>query len=131
MLKIYHACYVVSVDNEPYKPINIDGYVMREARMPTEETILDNATFSDIISKQECLFGTYWCTTTFKKTPIVEIYYKDCTVAYKHFDTISYKRIYKEVTGMSLATILKTFPAEQTIQYLKEHGLNTCPIIKE
>lgn len=131
MLKIYYVHYEVSVDQEPPKRLWLDGCRMRDEGMPTEETILDNVSFADIIYKEVCQFGINWYKTLFTKKPIIEVYYQSGTIKYKHFNTLTYKRIYTEAHGWSLERILKTFPAEQCIQYLKEHGLNTCPIIKE
>ena len=133
MLKIYYSYYAVSVDNEPYKRLRINGYTMRDDSLPTEELIINNAPFEKIYSmeSEDLPFGINCYETTFLKKPIVEVYYNCAATKYKHFDTLSYKRVYEEMNYLSLAEIFKRFPAEKCIQYLKEHGLNTCPIIKE
>ena len=38
---------------------------------------------------------------------------------------------YKPCRWMSLEQIMRRFPAEKTIQYLKERGMSVCPLTKE
>jgi hypothetical protein len=41
---------------------------------------------------------------------------------------MSYKIEYEEWKEVTLEWIIKNLPADQTIQYLKERGITTCPM---
>ena len=45
-------------------------------------------------------------------------------------NTILYKYVYEEWKDVPLTYIMKHFPADKFIQYLKERGMATCPILK-
>lgn len=94
------------------------------------QIILDQASFEECFEflEHNRIYGTGHYKSFLKKKPIIEIAYDWCTTGkYKNFDNISIRQVYKEVLHMSLSDIMKKFNAEQVIQYLKEHGLATCP----
>ena len=110
--------------------------------MPTEkkassepiktEYFLNNASFEEAYAylQNSPLDGLGPSTTYWREKPRIWVRYDDAwdTVSYKHFNTISYKREYKEWTDVSLQWIMENLPADTTIQYLKERGITTCPM---
>lgn len=132
MLKVYTIKSYVSINGENWKHVGHDGHTMSDDN-PTEEIFLDNATFNECYEYviNQPLDGICPDSTLFKKKPI--IYIKDSSFydhRYDYFDTISYKYVYEEYKYVSLDYIMKHFPADKCIQYLKERGMSACPILK-
>lgn len=136
MLKIYKVYNYISVDGADWRQVirgwladieckasHIDlgmEYMMHRLSFDEAREYLKNHKFDGI-----------WNDTSFwKKQPTICVRYCDGwdDVVYKHFDTISYKTEYVEWKDVSLEWILKNLPADQTIQYLKERGITTCPM---
>lgn len=132
MLKIYTTKYFISVDQEPEWLLYHGGLKMQDDGMPTSKLIYDNISFQDLYNLESCSFslycGLYRGTTLFRKRPYIEVRYDfEMVKRYYDFKSLTFKCILKEHNYVTLKEILNRFPAEQTIQYLKEHGLNTCP----
>lgn len=133
MLKVYHIYDYVSIDGAQWREVGGYGEKAIDGD-PETELCLNNASFADAYEylTQHTLCGVYIDTTLFRKKPTIEISYNDAWNAaiYRHFSTISYKREYEEWTNVSLKWIIENLSADKTIQYLKERGITTCPIMK-
>lgn len=132
MLKVYTVRNYVSVDGGKWYEVGTCRDVMYSN--PESATIvIDNASFDEWCEflQEQKLDGIYYTTTFFRKKPCIVThdwsYYYDCE-KYTHFNTLSYKTVYEEWENVSLAYIMKNFPADQCIQYLKERGITACPM---
>lgn len=132
MLKVYNYYAYVSVDGEKWRCID-DGHTIRDEE-PTDLIILDNATFDETYEylSNHIVWNMWHDLTLFRKKPIIEVRYYDAwdSVTYRHFNTLSYKKIYKEWENVSMEWLMKHASADQFIQYLKERGITACPIMK-
>ena len=131
MLKIYDVIDYVSVDGSDWRVVGRDGYCCTDEERDVK-FILNNASFEEayehLSNNQQ---DGIWCGKTYwREKPLIFICYQDAwdSVRYNHFHQMSYKRIYKENNGVHLSWIIKNLPADQTIQYLKERGITTCPM---
>lgn len=132
MLKVYTLKSYVSINGEDWQRVDCSSYIMTDNN-PTEKVMLNNATFDECYKyvSQHPLDGIYLSSTFFKNKPI--IYINDRHLyehRYDHFDTISYKYVYKEWKDVPLNYIMEHFSADKCIQYLKERGMSACPILK-
>ena len=130
MLKVYDVYHYVSVNGADWRRVD-NAYTIRDEE-PTNRIILDNATFDEVreyLSKH-LLWGMYNGNTFFRNNPTVEISYSDAwsPVEYRHFKTLSYKEVYREWKDVPLKWLMEHASAEQFTQYLKEHGIITCPM---
>lgn len=136
MLKIYKVRNYVSVDGADWRQV-IRGWLSDiECKASNED--LDMKYMARRLSFDEAreylnghkLDGVWNDTTFWRKKPTICVRYCDAwdDVIYKHFNTLSYKQEYEEWTDVSLQWIIKNLPADQTIQYLKERGITTCPM---
>ena len=130
MLKVYTVKSYVSINGEDWWHIGCDGHIITDDN-PTEKILLDNATFDECFEyiKDHHLDGIYLDYTLFRNKPIIYIgkTFPD-PLRYDHFDTISYKYVYKEWENVSLNYIMEHFSADKCIQYLKERGMSACPM---
>lgn len=136
MLKIYEINYHVSINNGPWTRLDAQGFRMFEESQVTPERIKwDNISFAECCAELETttVTGIYLYSSAFKRKPQICIHYAGDweSTTYKHFGTISFKVTCVEATYYTLANIMKYFPADQTIQYLKERGAFMCPMLKE
>ena len=131
MLKVYHIHDYVSIDGSKWREVGGYGDKAIDGE-PEAEIRLNEASFDEAYKylSEHLLSGLYIDTTFFRKKPTIEVSYNDAwnSVVYLHFDTISYKREYEEWSNVPLKWIIDNLPAEQTIQYLKERGITTCPM---
>ena len=132
MLKVYYVRSYVSIDGGDWELIDYGGHSIRDDK-PTEKIIFENYTLEQCHEylKENTLGGIWPSYTFFRKKPMIYIeewFYE--AKRYTSFDTISYKHVYEEWESVSLDWIMKHLSAEQCIQYLKEHGITTCPILK-
>ena len=136
MLKIYKVHNYVSIDGADWREVVWSWYMPTEKKASSEpiktEYFLNNASFEEAYAylQNSPLDGLGPSTTYWREKPRIWVRYDDAwdTVSYKHFNTISYKREYKEWTDVSLQWIMENLPADTTIQYLKERGITTCPM---
>lgn len=122
MLKVYTVKSYISINGEDWQRVGLSGHTMTNNN-PTEKVMLNNATFDECYKyvSQHPLDGIYLSSTFFKNKPI--IYINDRHLyehRYDHFDTISYKYVYKEWKDVSLNYIMEHFSADKCIQYLNE-----------
>ena len=132
MLKVYTVKSYVSINGGDWQRVGISGHTMTDDN-PIEKILLDNATFNECCEyiSHHSLDGIWLDSTLFRNKPILYIGdgWFDST-RYDHFDTISYKYIYEEWEDVPLNYIMEHFSADKCIQYLKERGMSTCPILK-
>lgn len=136
MLKIYQVNYYVSINTAPWERINAQGFHMfEESQVVPERIKWDNISFAECCAALETTIATgiYLSSSAFKRKPLICIHYAGDweSTTYKHFDTISFKVTYVEDPYYTLADMMKYFPADQTIQYLKERGIAMCQMLKE
>ena len=131
MLKVYNIHSYVSINGAEWVKVGQSGYTMTDTS-PTEHIILENVGFSECYNylKEHILEGIYIDNTIFNKPQMCIHYDIFDNRYYKKFNNISYKKVYSERKDVSLVYIMEHFPAEKCIQYLKERGVNTCPIYK-
>ena len=131
MLKVYNVMHYVSVDGGKWCRVESNGQTMIDDSEVVENVI--NGSFEHWCEYLQArnLPGMYYKTTLFKKKPCIVTYSSsyDSVVKHTHFKNLSYKTVYKELEYVSLGDIINRYPADQAIQYLKERGINTCPII--
>lgn len=136
MLKVYKVHNYVSIDGDDWREVVWSWFIPTKCKTSSElletEYRLHNASFNEAreyLQSNE-LDGIDNSSTYWRKKPIVWVRYDDARdiVNYRYFNTISYKTEYKEWTDVSLEWIIKSLPADQTIQYLKERGITTCPM---
>ena len=130
MLKVYNYYTYVSVDGADWRRID-GGHIIREEE-PKELLILDNATFDETYDylSNHIVWNMWRDCTLFRKKPVIEVGYSDAldSVKYKHFKTLSYKKVYREWKDVPLSWLMEHASADQFIQYLKERGITTCPM---
>lgn len=131
MLKVYHYYASVSIDGADWRKIDRAHTITDEE--PSDMLIWDNVSFDEVreLLKQHSVIGMHNSHTLFRKKPTIEIRFEDAwltPVEYKHFKTLSYKIEYKEWKDVPLQWLMEHSPADKVIQYLKERGINTCPM---
>lgn len=132
MLKIYTVSSYVSIDGSDWQQVGDNGYAAADDN-PTEKIFFENFTFEQCYEylQGKGMDGIWRSKTFFRKRPMLYIgewFYE--AKRYTSFNTISYKYVYEEWKSVSLEWIMKHLSAEQCIQYLKERGITTCPILK-
>ena len=132
MLKIYQKNNYVSINGDAWRVISYDE-IASDKELETQ-LVLDNLSFDEARDYllQNYLRGVWNDETFFRHKPTITVdYYSSFEPAkYKHFKTISYKTVYKEWTNVTLDWIIKHLSADECIQYLKDRGMTTCPILK-
>ena len=130
MLKIYTRKYWVSINNKEWEQVWRGKEIMTDSP-PSEAVIFDKLSFDECyeLLQNVPMYHIRAGKTFFRKRPKVVIEYDyDRIKHYTHFDTISCKVTYEEIKDASLYAIMRYFSAEETIQYLKERGVTTCPM---
>ena len=131
MFKIYSMTHYVSIDGKEWTEVGFDGgYCMCEEEK-SETVKFENLSFDECykLIQAHNFYGLRADHTLFRGCPQINVNYWPDTTWYTRFKTISYKTTYKEANYLSVLDIMKIFPAEQCIQYLKERGMTTCPMI--
>lgn len=129
MLKPYKVHTYVFVNDGAKRQIQCVGYGLTEDEsLNVSET---SYTFQEALTKE--LPTPYITTgeTPFLKRPYVKIQYSWCDEdTYYNFDHITIQRWKMPWTDATLKDIHDYSTAEQFIQYLKERGITTCPVLK-
>lgn len=132
MLKVYNYYAYVSIDGSDWRMIDRAYHIGDDN--PSDLLVLDNATFDEVREylNNNPVFGMHNNCTLFGRKPTIEIGFDDeiFPVKYRYFNTLSYKIVYKEWKDVPLKWLMEHTSAEQFIQYLKERGITTCPIMK-
>jgi crotonobetainyl-CoA:carnitine CoA-transferase CaiB-like acyl-CoA transferase len=131
MLKVYNVHDRISIDGAKWREIGLTGYIITDKEL-SEIVILDHATFAETREylDNNWIDGMRNQETFWRRKPIIEIRYQDAWdwVDYRRFNTLSYKRKYKEWKDVSMEWLMKHASADQFIQYLKERGITACPM---
>jgi hypothetical protein len=135
MLKVYRVKYYISIDGGEWRKVDdrCYPYVLRDDQEPMSQCI-PTMTFAECYDylQDNHLIGVRRDKDIFKR-PHIRIMYNwsyDTWESYMKFNTIDYRWVFEECTSMTLAEIFDNFPADKCIQYLKERGITTCPIMK-
>lgn len=133
MLKIYCVKKYVSIDNDEWKKIGCNTYIMSNDSL-SEKIIFKHKSFDECFEFLESHYinGLSRSESIFRHKPLINVYYSFnlTEISYKCFNTISCKETYTEI-DMTFDDIMKIFSAEQTIEYIKERGLNVCPVLNK
>lgn len=128
MLKLYSIQYYYKLDDGDWKFASGGGSELLN-NQPEEEIIFHDLSWQEL---REYLMTTYTPDmhndfTGFKRIPYIAMY-DWATDTYDRyfegdFEQVAYKKVYEEWTDASLDFIIRHFPADQTIQYMRERGL--------
>lgn len=133
MLKVYTVVSYVSVDGAKWRSVGHSGWCCTDEDRDVK-LILDNASFEEVREYNDTHFldGIWNSNTFWRNKPVIAVKYRDAwdDVVYKSFNTMSYKNVYTEDKNVTLGWMMEHLSADQTIQYLKERGITTCPIMK-
>ncbi len=133
MLKIYNVTDYISIDGANWRVVGNRGYMATDEE-PKNTLILDNVSFSEAYKYLSLIHldGVHNDCTFFRNKPLIQVYYYDAWdyVQYRRFNTMSYKREYSERKNISLNWIMEHLAADDCIQYLKDRGITTCPVLK-
>ena len=128
MLKAYKVRTYIAVNDQPKKEIWRIGCGLTEDELP--RVVTTTFSFQDCFDEQLPTPAIKPCKTFFRKRPYVRVEYDWEDVKYYYdFDSITIERHY-EPDDITLNELFKKYSADQCIQYLKERGITTCPIIK-
>ena len=136
MLKTYNKKYYYQINgnNEWFRVGDIGQCLMDRDNLPNEELIWDNWNWQMIMDflKKNTNQYFYRNQTTFRKIPYFYCYDDDYYTSYRFFfgdfETFSYKVTFEECNNITLADIIKCYPADLCVQYLKERGIALCPL---
>ena len=139
MLKIYNKHTYISINNGPWEQLHGQStHMFEESGTEPEYIIFNNISFNECVNllKQKYIGSLYLSSTSFlRKDTICAHYAHDSlfSTEYTKFDTISCKVTYTENSKYTLSYIMDQFPADQTIQYLKERGIASlaCPMLNK
>jgi hypothetical protein len=131
MLKVYNVCDYVSIDGTKWRTVGGYGYTVTDEEVENK-LILDSVSFDEARKylSENLLDGVWNDSTFFRHKPTIVVKYQDAwdSVEYRHFNTISYKREFKEDKNVTFEWMTGHLSADQLIQYLKERGITTCPM---
>lgn len=129
MLKPYKVYTYISVDGAPKTKIMNVGYGLIDRELPC--VITTHWSFQEVLTNELPTSAITIGTTFFRKRPYVKVEYSwDSVNKYYHFDHITIERHYEPWKYATFKEIIEKTDAEDFIQYLKERGMNTCPILK-
>ena len=128
MLKAYTVRTYIAVNDKPKKEIWDIGSGLTEDELP--RVAVTTFSFQDCFDNKLPTSAIETGTTSFLKRPYVRIEYDwadmDC---YYNFDSVTIEQHY-EPYDITLDELFKRYSADKCIQYLKERGMTTCPILK-
>ena len=130
MLKVYTRKYYVSINNKEWEQVWWERDMMKD-NPPSESIVVDQMSFNEFYNllQNDSMNHIQAGKTLFRKRPKITIEYDyDRIKRYTHFDIISCKVTYEEIKNPTLYSIMRCFPAELVIQYLKERGITACPM---
>ena len=139
MLKVYKVYNYVSIDGSDWRKVvqcrlADDCWIVSDGE-PAYKYILFDKSFNEVREhlNNNNLDGIRNDYTFWRHNPIINVRYSDVweDVKYRHFDEMFYKREYTEWTNISFEWLSKHLTADQFIQYIKERGITTCPILNK
>lgn len=123
------ACKIktyIKIDNKS-RLLDI-SYGLTEGELPN--VVATTYSFKDCFNTELPTSYITTDTTLFRKRPYVEIEYDwDYCERYYSFDSLTIEQHY-EPYGMTLNELFRQFSADECIQYLKDRGITSCPILK-
>ena len=135
MLKIYKTYLQYQIYGGCWERFGYSGWLCEEERnVELQKTIIENASFKQAFEHFENfpIHDVAVCRTYFRHRPyicLIGAWFEESVNLYqKDFTSLSIRRIVEEDKGVTLEWIMEHLSAEKTIQYLKERGLNICPI---
>lgn len=133
MLKVYHVTNYVSINGGEWREVGYGDHVLSDKDLhetPPFNLMSFDSAYEWFLKNH--LSGVIPFVTYFRHKPVIYIKYADAfdRVCYKHFNTMAYKREFKEWPDVTLEWIIKNLPADECIQYLKDRGITACPIMK-
>lgn len=127
MLKPYKTKVYVSIDDGPKIDTYGRGYGLTEDDVPSVFSI--SYTFQEALNAKPLSPDICVGTTLFRKRPYIEVRYDWCDEKrYYNFDKITIERRKEPWRDATLKDVHDYSTADQFIQYLKEHGITTCPM---
>ena len=130
MLKVYTRKYWVSINHKEWEQVWLSRDIMTD-NPPSEAIVVDKLSFDEFYAllQNGSMDHIRAGKTLFRKRPKIVIEYDyDRIKRHTHFDSISCKVTYEEIKKPTLYSIVRCFPAEDVIQYLKDRGITTCPM---
>lgn len=131
MLKAYYIDSYYKIDDEDWQSCGKRGYAIRDDSAPQQRIELDKADWKTVYAVS--LDGITVGETFFRHKPYIKVYcgwFDDSprTLRPRDFKEFSYVNVYTEWSRCSLEWIMKNASAETAIQYMKERGMNVCPL---
>ena len=135
MLKIFKTYLQYQIDGGRWERFGYSGWLCEEERnVELQKTIIENASFKQAFEHFENCpsHNVISCRTYIRHRPYICLIgagFAEPTNLYQNnFTSLSIKKITEENKDVTLEWIIEHLSAEKTIQYLKERGLNICPI---
>lgn len=126
MLKACKVKTYIKVDNKN-RLVDI-SYELTENELPN--VVATTYSFKDCFNTTLPTSIITTDTTLFRKRPYVEIEYDwDYRDRYYSFDSLAIERHY-EPYDITLNELFRQYSVDECIQYLKDRGMTTCPILK-
>lgn len=129
MLKVYRYKVIFEDEEKGFSFVDHTGFKLLDKNDVQNETKI--LTWDEMYRKARQLIHFDTDYTFFKKRPYFStcLYFNDYHRFYKSDKKFKLYTIYEEYNSLSLMEMMDKFPSNKMIQYLKEHGLNICPII--
>lgn len=129
MLKVYTQHFYVSINGKDWEQLWPYAEGMEDDSEMEVGTTITEFTFAEAVEalKKDDYPGLKLGYTFFRKKPYIFVNGWHEKYLGKN-DTLRYKIETEIYEGVSLNYIMKRFPAEDCIKYMKERGLNTCPM---
>lgn len=135
MLKIYKTYLQYQIDGGCWEQFGYSGWLCEEeSNVEASKAIIENTNFKQAFEHFEnsTIHGVVACRTYFRHRPYICLIgagFAEPTNLYQNdFTSLSIRKITEENKDVTLEWIIEHLSAEKTIQYLKERGLNICPI---
>ena len=129
MLKAYKVRTYISVNNKPKIESFRVSYGLTEDELP--RVVTTSWSFQEALNQKLPTPTVKTGATLFRKRPYITVEETWCdTRRYYNFDSITIERHYEPWDDITLKDLFDDFSVDECIQYLKERGINTCPILK-
>jgi hypothetical protein len=135
MLKPYIVKYYYRINDGKWEKLDGNGERLEDRDgLPDEEMIWEHWKWQEIMDYllEHNTPDFHRDSTVFRHIPYFYCSdYYECYITkffFGDFDTFSYKKVYIENEYITLDNIMKKYPAEKCVQYLKERGMAICPM---
>lgn len=129
MLKIYEVSSFVSINGGKWRETCVLDYIVTD-KMLKNTIIMHDLSFAEAWKYllDNHLMGIFTNYNLTMRTPIIEVDYRGSfePCGYKYFNTISYKREFKEKIP-TLDWVIRNLSVDDCIRFLKERGMTVCP----